>query len=133
MAQRVLYGTDASISSLSGSGALFNAFTVSVTQGITQAAGFGDRWMRTRGTILSATISMSGFVTNGSSNDQPGATTTVMSRTGGTVTATFITGCTLAFTGIPTGVGLDVQFLGNQTSSYGFASDGAVTETWVTT
>lgn len=131
MAQRVLYGTDASISSLTGSGALFNAFTVSITQGITQAAGFGDTWMRTRGTILSATISMSGFVTNGTSNDKPGIST--LTRTGGTITATFITGCTLAFTGIPTGVGLDVQFLGNQTSSYGFASDGAVTETWVTT
>ena len=131
MAQTVLYGTDASISALTGSGALFNAFTVSITQGITQAAGFGDTWMRTRGTILSATISMSGFVTKGASNDKPGIST--LTRTGGTVTAQFYTGCTLAFLGIPTGIGLDVQFLGNQTTSYGFASDGAVTETWVTT
>ena len=130
MAQKVLFGTDASIATLSGSGALFNAFTVTITQGITQAAGFGDTWIRTRGTILSATMSMSGFVTDGTSNDKPGIST--LTRTGGTVTATFISGCTLAFVGIPTGVGLDVQFLGNQTSSYGFASDGAVVETWVT-
>jgi hypothetical protein len=130
MAQAVLFGTDASISSPYG-GALFNAFTVSVTQGITQAAGFGDSWIRTRGTIMSATISMSGFITKGASGNSPG--TGSFTRTGATVTATFYTGCTLAFTGIPTGVGLDVQYLGNQTSSYGYASDGAVNETWVTT
>jgi hypothetical protein len=134
MAQAVLFGTDASISSLYG-GALFNAFTVSVTQGITQAAGFGDSWIRTRGTIMSATISMSGFVTKGTAGDRPGVangTTLTLTRTGGTVTATFYSGCTMAFVGIPTGVGLDVQFLGNQTVSYGYASDGPVTETWVT-
>jgi hypothetical protein len=130
MAQTVLFGTDATISSPYG-GALFNAFTVSVSQGITQAAGFQDTWIHTRGTIMSATISMSGFVTKGAAGNAPG--TGSFTRTGAMVTATFFTGCTLAFTGIPTGVGLDVQFLGNQTVSYGYASDGAVNETWATT
>lgn len=131
MAQVVLYGTDGAVSSPTGSGALFNAFSCSITQGTTQAAGFGDTWVRTRGTILSASASMSGFVTKGTTNDKPGIST--LTRTGSTITLTFFTGCTLAFTGIPTGIGLDVQFLGNQTSSYGYTSDGAVTETWVTT
>lgn len=131
MAQTVLWGTDASVASLSGSGCLFNAFSVSITQGIAEAAGFGDTWVRRHGTIKGATCQMSGFTTKGTTSDAPGIA--AMTRTGSTITLTFFTACTLAFTGIQDGFGGNVIFTGNQTSSYSYASDGACTETWVTT
>lgn len=129
MAQTILFGTDASVSALSGSGALFNAFSVDVTQGIAEAVGFGQTYVTRRGTAIGATASLSGFTTNGTANNAPGLS--AMTRTGGTLTLTFISGCTLAFTAIPTGTGLGVQFLGNQSSGYTYASSGSITETWV--
>ena len=129
MAQAVLFGTDASISALSGAGCLFNAFSVDITQGIAEAAGFGQTWVTRRGTILGATCTMSGFTTKGTANDVVGIAT--LTRPGGSITAQFLTGCTLTFTGIPTGIGLGVQFLGNQSSAYSYSSSGAVVETWV--
>lgn len=128
--QTVFYGTDASVASLSGSGCLFNAFSVDITQGVAEAAGFGDTWIRRKGTIKGCTCTMSGFTTGGTSSDAPGLS--AMTRTGGSITLTFYTGCTLAFTGIETGLGMAVQFVGNETSAYSYASNGAVVETWVT-
>jgi len=130
MGQTVLFGTDASVATPSGTGALFNAFSCAITQGVAEAVGFGDTWMRRRGTVKSASASIAGFTTNGTSNDRPGISS--LTRTGSTIALTFITGCTLAFTGICTNLGLAVQFTANQNSTYDYMSDGAVTETWVT-
>lgn len=130
MAQTILFGVDASVSALTGSGALFDSFSCDITQGVAEAVGFGQTWMTRRGTVKGASASLSGFTTNGSTSDAPGLA--AMTRTGGTLTLTFLTGCTLAFTAIPTGLGLSVQFTANQRSAYSYVSSGSVTETWVT-
>ncbi len=127
----VLYGTDASCSGTTPG--LFNAFTVTVTQGITQAAGFGDGWIRTRGTIGSITGSMSGFVASNNSTNMSASIVNMggQNRTGSIVTFTFSTsGDSISFAGVQTGVGFDVQYLGNQTLSVGFTGDGSPTVVW---
>ncbi len=127
----VLYGTDASCSGPTPG--LFNAFTVTATQGITQAAGFGDGWIRTRGTIGSITGSMSGFVENGSNNSPATAIGNLggTNRTGSLFTFTFQTsGDNITFYGISTGIGFDVQYLGNQTLSIGCTGDGSPSVSW---
>ena len=128
----VLYGTDASCSGpVPG---LYNAWTLSLTQGVTQAAGFGDAWIRSRGTIGSISGSMSGFVEAGTNNTP---TTAIMAmgtgagRVGSTVTFTTSSGGdSISFTGINNGIGFDAQYLGNQTLSVGFTGDGAPTVAW---
>ena len=127
----VLFGTDASCSgNMPG---LYNAFTVTVTQGTAKAVGFGDGWMRTRGTVGSISGSMSGFVENGT-NNTPATAIAAMggtNRTGSTVTFTFQTaGDSISFVGITSGLGFDVQYLGNQTMSVGFEGDGSPTVAW---
>lgn len=129
MSQVIQFGTDASVSFVSGAGALFNNFTINITQGMAAAVGFGQIWVTKRGTVLEASGTVSGFTTHGTSNDVPGIA--AMNRTGNTMTLTFFTACTLGFTGILDGLGLGVQYTGNQTSGYSFQSAGAVTETWV--
>lgn len=127
----VLFGTDASCSGTTPG--LFNAFTVTITQGTTQAAGFGDGWIRTRGTIGSISGSMSGFVKSGSGNSPATAIAAMggTNRTGSTVTFTFQTGGdSISFVGIQSGLGFDVQYLGNQTLSVGFTGDGDPTVAW---
>ncbi len=127
MAQATLFGTDASLST-SGYGCRFNSFTVNITQGVTEAYGFGSTWVERRGTILGATGEMSGFLTKGTANDVIGIS--AFTRTGASTTFTYATGCTLAFTAILTGIAAAAPFLGTSTSGYSYASTGAVTETW---
>ena len=123
----LLFGTDASCSGPATG--LFNAFTLSATQGIAQAIGFGETWMHTRGTAASITGTMSGFLESGSNPGMSSLTT--LNRTGSTVTFTFnATGDSISFTGVMTGVGLDVQYLGNQTMSVSFVADGAPSVSW---
>lgn len=130
MAQVIHFGTDASITFVAGAGALFNSFTFNATQGIASAVGFGMSTVRKRGTVSEYSGSVSGFTTHGSTSDAPGLA--AMNRTGNSMTLTFFTACTLAFTGILDGLGLGVQFTANQTSGYSYQVDGSVVETWVT-
>ena len=125
-----LFGTDASSPSLynGAPGCLFNAFNLSVGQGTAQAAGFGDTWITSRGTIMSASCQMSGFV-DGASGNSPGLAS-ALSRTGGTVTLSFGPTETMAFRAIPTSVGVAVEYLGNQSMSVGYVSSGAIIQTW---
>jgi hypothetical protein len=132
VAVSILYGTDASCSGPCPG--LFNAFTVSVTQGITQATGFGESWMYSRGTVGSISGSMSGFVVSGSTNSPNTAIMaigTATGRVGSSLTFTFGTGGdSIGFTGIQNGIGWNVEYLGNQTISVGFTGTGAPSVTW---
>ena len=125
------FGTDASCSGPTVG--LFNAFTLSITQGIAQAIGFGEIWMHTRGTACSISASMSGFVESGTTgNLQTLGSASGLSRTGSKISLYFgpSSSALISFTGIQTGIGLDAQFLGNSTISVGFTGDGAPTVTW---
>ncbi len=126
-----LWGTDGSITT-SGFGCHFNAFDCNISQGLTESYGYGDTWVRRHGTILGAVGSISGFTDSGTTANAPGITT-VFTRSGISTTLQWKSGCTLAGTFVYSGLSLVNNFLGTPTSSYGFASDGTVTETWVTT
>lgn len=126
----IQFGTDASCSGPAPG--LFNAFSVSITQGITQAVGFGDTWMRTRGTVGGISGSMSGFVESGTNSTPASVISGIgVNHTGGTCTFTFATsGDSISFIGVTTGLGFNVQYLGNQTLAVSVTGDGSPTVAW---
>ena len=131
MSQVVLFGTDASVTMPSGMGGRFASASRNITQGIARAAGFGDSWVTKKGTVKESSGTVAGFLTKGTTSDVVGIAN--MTRTGASLTLTFLTGCTLAGSAIFSGIGVATDFTGNSTSSYSYEIDGAVSETWVTT
>lgn len=130
MAQTVLFGSDATVTTPTGTGGYYNAFALSITQGIARIIGFGDRWAKKRGTTLDGSVTVSGNLTNGTTNDVLGTST--MSRTGGTLTLTFATSCTLVGVGICTGTGVNVDYMAGQPLSRSYEFTDQPVETWVT-
>jgi hypothetical protein len=128
MATTPTWGTDGSVTT-AGFGCHFNAFSTVLSQGFTQYFGYGDTWMKNRGTIASWSGNMAGFTTSGSTTDLF-TTVPILSRAGVSITLTYATGCTVAGTVIVTESGAQSQFLGTNGSNYSFVGDGAPTITW---
>lgn len=130
MAQVLISGTTGNVSFPSG-GCKMASWSATVSQTVTDTTGYADDvWGTAVGEnnlVLSG--SASGFLTKGTSTDQPNAAA-LLTATGGSVTLTADTGCTYTFVAIFSDVSISHARIGPQTISFNFRSTGVVTEAW---
>lgn len=133
MAQGILFGSDASVTMPTGMGAFFRAFSLTISQQVARAVGFGSTWVAKKGTgAREAVGNVAGYTTKGTTSDKPGISNIIQS--GSAATLTFYTGCTLTLNMIFSSVSVGAEFEANATSAYAFEADiTGVSETWVTT
>ncbi len=123
-------GTTGNVSLPSG-GAKIAAWQASISQTVTDTTGYADDiWGTAVGeNNLVLAGSASGFLTKGTSSDQPNAAT-LLTAAGGSIVLTADTGCTFTFGAIVSDVIISHSRIGPQTIVFNFRSSGVVTEVW---
>lgn len=141
MAKKTIQGTGGSVSLPSGWNFKAGAFDATFDTGIVDTSGFGDGGFRTREpTVLSLDGSASGVMEFDDTSAAPIpaaladggslANTDLESSAKGTVTLQFEASCTLAATCAIGPLNMSRAFDGRAEISCGFASNGAVTQSW---
>lgn len=133
MSQSLIAGTTGNVTFPAGAGAKLGSWSASISQTITDTTGFQDDvWGSAVGeSNLVLSGSASGFLSKGTSTDQPGAVT-LLTAAGGTVVLTADSGCTYTFTAIFADISISMARIGPNTISFSFRSTGVCTETWAT-
>lgn len=133
MSQSVICGLNGNVSISGGRGARLSAWSANLAHELNDCTGFGSNGFRQNKTSLkSMSGQASGFLTKGTTNDQPNWTGLSNCDDGVTVVLTADSGCT--FSGIfnISNMRIEEAVAGLGMITFDFISNGTVTETWVT-
>ncbi len=133
MAQTLISGTTGGVTFPAGAGAKLGSWSASINQSVTDTTGFQDSdWGTCVGeSNLVLSGSASGFLSKGTTTDQPGALT-LLTAAGGAMVLTADSGCTYSFTAVFADISISMARIGPNTISFSFRSSGVVTEVWAT-
>jgi hypothetical protein len=104
---------------------LFDRWSATITQNVTDVTAFGDVWAVNRGGIKGGTFSASGKGDDASAPDGDG-----IDADGAAVTLTVIAAHTVAGTAVISNVTHSSDVNGEQRSSFDGIFTGTITETW---
>jgi len=121
-------GTDASVSFISGHNLCADRFELTIGQRLINTTCFGDTYESNRAGLKFGRWMVEGKFIYDTTNTKPGFDD--LTGTGGTITLTIATGCTLAFTGIIDTISGRADVNGEQRLTYTGVTGGAATETW---
>jgi hypothetical protein len=129
MAQSVCTASGGNISfSGTNQGYRLGAHVLTIITDINDATGFSSaNWEESEEGLRRGDWSADGTLTYGTTADQPAGTNTI-----GTVTLTYATGCTMAFTARRGSEQLSASVRDNGRVRLGGRTSGAITKTWAT-
>jgi hypothetical protein len=122
-------GVNGAVSFITGHAATFDRFDFTQGQRLINTTGFGDTFESNTAGLKFSRFSAEGTPKYNVSSSAPGYGTT-MSQTGGTLTYTVATGCTVSVTGILTDINVRSDVNGEARLTFNGVGDGAVTQVW---